>query len=89
MSYRDPKRPMWLTRGSGCGCAILFVAVIVGGPLLFARAWSCNHQKTGSAPCDIQTDHIVILAAIVVVIALCALTKWVIDRRDSLLDDEE
>jgi hypothetical protein len=83
MSYRNPKRPRWLTRGSGWGCSILLIAVIAAWPLLFARAWSCNHQKAGSVACDIHTDRIVVIAAIIVAVALAGVTKWAVDRRDT------
>lgn len=89
MSYRNPKRPKWLTRGSGCGCATLLIVVLAGWPLLFARAWNCNHQQAGSMPCDIHADRMIVLLVLTGAVALAWLTKWAFDRRDSSLDDEE
>lgn len=69
--------------------AILPIVVIAGGPLLFARAWNCNHQQTGPVPCDIRADRIIVLAVLLAAVALSELTKWAFDRRVRLIDDEE
>ena len=89
MSYRNPQRPKWLTRGSGCACATLLILVIAGWPLLFARAWNCNHQTAGSKPCDTHADLMIILVVLIAAAALAGLTKWAFDRRDGSVDDEE
>ena len=89
MSYRNLKRPKWLTKGSGCGCATLLIVVIAGWPVLFARAWNCNHRVAGSTPCDTQADSWIVLSVLIAAVVLAGLTKWAFDRRDGALHDEE
>jgi hypothetical protein len=88
MSYRNPKQPKWLTRGSGCGCAVLLLSMIASFPFLVARASSCNHQIPGSKPCDIHADRVIVLVVLIAAIGLAGLTKWAFDRGDSSLDDD-
>lgn len=87
MSYRDPKAPRWLTRGSAWGCGVAILAIIVGWPLLFARLWNCNHRETGSAPCPLNAGRPIAVAILVIAVALFLLTKWAFDRRDNSTHD--
>ena len=83
MSYRDPKQPKWLTRGSGCGCAVALLVGIGGFPWLFAKIWSCAHATVGSPPCGRFDGLAIGLGIIVVAGAAFSLVKWVFDRSES------
>jgi hypothetical protein len=83
VSYRDPKRPKWLTRGSGCGCAVSILVVIGGYPWLFAKIWSCAHQVAGSIPCGRSDASIIAIGILLAAVAAFGLTKWAFDRGEN------
>ena len=87
VSYRDPKRPMWLTRGSGCGCAAAALVLIGGSPWLFATIWNCAHRSPGVAPCEGHEGQMLALAILICAALLFCLTKWAFDRGENRPDN--
>jgi hypothetical protein len=62
---------------------VVSLIILLGSwPLLFARAWNCNHRDAGSLPCRTGSGPVVALGILALAAALFALTKWALDRGD-------
>ena len=89
MSYTDPKRPKWLTRGSAFGCTAAIAVILLGWPIAFATVWACvpAHRIAGAEPCSPWTGRLVYFCILAVAIAAFWLVKRSVDGSDAQSDE--
>lgn len=89
MSYIDPKRPKWFTRGSALGCLTAVAVIVSGWPLAFATLWSCvpAHRMAGIEPCSPWTGRLIYLGVLAVAMATFWLVKRSVERADTRPDE--
>lgn len=89
MSYINPERPKWLTRGSAFGCIAAIAVIVLGWPIAFATVWGCvpAHRIAEAEPCSPWTGRLVYFGILAVAIAAFWLLKRYVDRADAQSDE--
>jgi len=86
VSYRDPERKEFLTRGLGCGCLSAIAVIVVAWPLIFAFAWNCAHRIPGTGACNSSDGTLLLWGMITVATATFWLVRRHVERADRKAD---